>query len=555
MSVRIAEILKRSGLLSKDNLVRALEFSQRDGVPLAHFVLSSGMADEKQFMEVISAGLGIQEIVWPHELDIENAVINCMPRDMAYSHRMIPINRLANNLIVAVGDPSNIGLFDAISSKLGVKLKVKLASELSIQKALDKYYANKLDESRKTTNLEGAETYVMTYVEKLMQNAVARKASDIHIEPYETAIRVRLRVDGSLVEYDPRPRYEAKDALISRVKIISGLDISEKRYPQDGNAKLEVAGYGKMDFRVSSMPTVWGEKIVLRILDKGNLQLDMKKLGFDQEQLDKFQEAIFRPFGMVVVTGPTGSGKTTTLYSALNELNRVSDCVVTAEDPVEFTIAGINQVMVRPDIDFTFSKALKAFLRQDPDVIMVGEIRDPDTAEIAMKAALTGHIVLSTLHTNNAPETIERLRNMGVQPFTIISALNAVVAQRLIRKICLKCKAETNIPVDDQVQMGLPAKFAGTFPIFKGQGCEACNGTGYKGRAAIYEVMTLNDAIKRAIAENASVLDLKKIAMKSGMQTLRQSAWKKVHKGITTIDELLESSGSDTDSINTQRSA
>jgi type IV pilus assembly protein PilB len=394
---------------------------------------------------------------------------------------------------------------------------------------------------------ENGESYVINYVERLMLVAAQKQASDIHIEPFETSIRIRLRIDGSLIEYKPHARFEFKDALLSRVKLISGLDIFEKRLPQDGNAKLEIAGLGKMDFRVSSLPSVWGEKIVLRLLDKGNLQLDMTQLGFDTEQLHQFKDSILQPFGMVIVTGPTGSGKTTTLYSALSELNRITDNVVTAEDPVEFTIPGICQVNVRPDIDFTFSKALKAFLRQDPDIIMVGEIRDLETGEIAMKAALTGHIVLSTLHTNNAAESIERLRNMGIDRFTIVSALNCVVAQRLVRKICSECKVVDQVPAEKQIALGLPEKYINKFSIYRGRGCENCNNTGYRGRAAIYEVLQVNEPVKRAIVENMTALDLKRIAMNHGMQTLRQSAWKKVYKGITTIDELIEASGSDED--------
>ncbi len=551
MGGRIGEIIKKSNLLGKEDFARALEFSQRDNIPISYFVLKNNLATEPELMKVLANGLGIAEVLYPHEIDIESAVLNCIPKEFAFQYRMIPVNRLANNLIVAVGDPTNITLFDSVSAKLGVKLRVKLASEISIQKALEKYYRNKVEDSPRSTkqgpalSSEAGESYVINFIDRLMQSAATRHASDIHIEPFETSLRVRLRVDGSLIEYEQKPRFEIKDALLSRVKIISGLDISEKRLPQDGNAKLEIPSYGKMDFRVSSLPTVWGEKIVLRLLDKGNLQLDMTKLGFDKEQLDQFKDAISKPFGMVIVTGPTGSGKTTTLYSALNELNRISECVITAEDPVEFTIPGIAQVNVRPDIEFTFAKALKAFLRQDPDVIMVGEIRDAETAEIAMKAALTGHIVLSTLHTNNAPETLERLRNLGVAPFTIISALNAVVAQRLVRKICTQCRAEDHLPEDEQIQLGLPAQFAGTFKIYKGEGCEICNGTGYKGRIAIYEVLTMNDAVRRSLAEGGSVLDVKRIAMAAGMQTLRQSAWKKVYKGLTTISEMIESSNSD----------
>ena len=559
MGTRIIEILKKSTLMSKDDFNKAFEFATLNNVPFVLYVLKNELCKEAELMRVLSEGLNL-EVIYPHEVDIEAAIINIVPRDIAMQYRIIPINRIANNLIIAIGDPTNLGVVDTIASRLGTKLRPKLASELSIQKALERHYVNKIEDAPRNTKVAGGpqlseeanDSYVVNFIDRLMQRAASRKASDIHIECFENALRVRLRIDGSLIEYDQKPRFEIKDALISRVKIISNLDISEKRLPQDGNAKIEVANYGKMDFRVSICPTVWGEKVVMRVLDKSNLQLDMTKLGFETKQLEHFMESIKRPFGMVIVTGPTGSGKTTTLYSALNELNRLTDNIVTAEDPVEFTIPGINQVQVKPDIDFTFAKALKAFLRQDPDVIMVGEIRDQDTAEIAMKAALTGHIVLSTLHTNNAPETIERLRNLGIQGFTIISALNAVVAQRLVRKICANCKTEDDVPHDMLIAQGLPPKFAGTFKLYKGTGCDVCNGTGYKGRAAIYEVLVLNDAVKNAVASNANVIEIKKVAMLNGMQTLRQSAWKKVAKGVTTFEEMLEASGLDSENSNSK---
>ena len=562
---RIVEIIKRSNLVGNADLARALEFSERDGVPLTYFLLKNKVVTEEALMKCISDALGGIEIVYPDKISIESSVLASVPRDIITNHRVIPINRVSSHLILAVGDPTNLGVFDAISAKLGVKIRLKLASELSIQSAINKFYgateeAAKIAAQQKSaqraaaaiSNLplnasESGESYVINYVERLMLVAAQKQASDIHIEPFEQSIRIRLRIDGSLIEYKPNARFEFKDALLSRVKLISGLDIFEKRLPQDGNAKLDIPGLGKMDFRVSSLPSVWGEKIVLRLLDKGNLQLDMTQLGFDSEQLHKFKDSILQPFGMVIVTGPTGSGKTTTLYSALNELNRITDNVVTAEDPVEFTIRGICQVNVRPDIDFTFSKALKAFLRQDPDIIMVGEIRDLETGEIAMKAALTGHIVLSTLHTNNAAESIERLRNMGIDRFTIVSALNCVVAQRLVRKICNECKSVDDVPAEKQIALGLPEKYINKFKIYKGIGCESCNNTGYRGRAAIYEVLQVNEPVKRAIVDNLTAIDLKRIAMNNGMQTLRQSAWKKVYKGITTIEELVEASASDED--------
>ena len=552
MNSRIIEIIRKANIIAKDAFARAVEISQRDNTPLALFLLKNGIIEENLLMQTLSQSLGGLEIVSPHEMDIEPQIIACVPKDIAIQNRIIPLNRAANNLFIATGDPTNLEQLDLIASKLGNRLRCKLASELSIQQALEKYYFSLPDEKKEKLSTPGlsseqSEGYVISYIERLMQAAAMRKASDIHIEPFESSLRVRIRIDGSLVEYEQKPRFETKDALLSRVKIVAGLDISEKRLPQDGNAKLDIPNFGKMDFRVSSLPTVYGEKIVLRILDKSNLQLDMTKLGFENIQLQQFKESILKAFGMVIVTGPTGSGKTTTLYSALNELNRLADNVITAEDPVEFTIPGINQVHVRPDINFTFATALKAFLRQDPDVIMIGEIRDAETAEIGMKAALTGHIVLSTLHTNNAPESIERLKNLGIQPFTLISAVNCVVAQRLVRKICVHCKEEANVPLEEQIALGLPEKFAGQYKIYKGKGCDVCHGTGYKGRSAIYEVMVLNDTVKKAIADNLNSLELKLVAMQNGMQTLRQSAWKKVLSGQTTIEEMLEASNPDQD--------
>jgi type IV pilus assembly protein PilB len=548
MSQRIIEIIRKANLLSKDDFAKALEFSVRDNFSFAHFLLKNSMVTEAVLMPILEEGLGTQAVDLD-STDIEPAVIDCMPKEVAMQFRIVPINRIANNLIVAGGDPTNLEVIDKLSARLSSKVKIMLASELAIQRALEKYYVKKADSTKASKAAAAAElsdNYVSVFVERLLQTAAQRRVSDIHIEPFESAIRIRLRSDGSLVEYSEKARIEMKDAIASRIKIISNLDIAEKRLPQDGACKIEVPGAGKVDFRVSVLPCVWGEKIVMRILDKSNLQLDMTRLGFEPEQLNQFKESIMRPFGMVLVTGPTGSGKTTTLYSALNELNRVSENVVTAEDPVEFTIPGINQVQVRNDINFTFAKALKSFLRQDPDVIMVGEIRDIDTAEIAMKAALTGHIVLSTLHTNNAAETIERIKNMGIEPFTIISALNSVVAQRLVRKVCNNCKVEDKSHTkDDLIKYGLPEKYVGAFPLYKGEGCEICNDTGYKGRIAIHEVLVLNDAIKKAIAANAPAHELKRIAMQNGMQTLRQSAWKKVAKGLTSIEELLDNSSSD----------
>jgi type IV pilus assembly protein PilB len=566
MSARIIEIIKRSRLVADSDLDRAIEFSERDGVSLPSYLIRSNMADENALLKAISAGLGGMQIYFPDKMNIDPTILSSFSRELAIAHKVFPVNRLAGTIIVCTGDPTNLANLDALAAKIGAKLRVNLASDMAIERAIAKYY--QVAGGKKTNNIavggtnvravvdsENAESYIISYIDQLLIFAVKARASDIHVEPFEKMIRIRLRMDGSLVEYKNRARFEMRDALITRMKIVSGLDIAEKRVPQDGNTKIDVPGIGKVDFRVSSLPTQWGEKVVLRILDKANLQTDLTKLGFDKAQLEVFRDSIFKPFGMIIVTGPTGSGKTTTLYSALNELNRITDNVVTAEDPVEYTLPGICQVNIRHDIGLTFAAALKAFLRQDPDVIMVGEIRDTDTAEIAMKAALTGHIVLSTLHTNNAAETLERLRNMRIEPFTIVSAVNCVVAQRLMRKLCQECKKPDPISPSDQIKLGLPPEYAGKINIFIESGCAQCNFTGFKGRSAIYEVMPLSENLKRGVAEDMSAMQLKKIAMNEGMQTLRQSAWKKIASGVSSISEMLANSASDRDLTSSGRKA
>lgn len=570
MSARIIEIIKRSKLVAESDLERAIEFSERDGVSLPSYLLRSNMAEENALLKVLAAGLGGMSVYFPDKMSIDPSILSSIPRELAIAHKVFPVNRLAGTIIICTGDPTNLANLDALAAKIGVKLRVNLASELAIEHAIAKFYpvaggggTKRISAPTVTggTNVRAAadaeigEGYIISYIDQLLVFAVKARASDIHVEPFEKMVRIRLRMDGSLVEYKHRARFEMRDALITRMKIISGLDIAEKRVPQDGNTKIEVPGVGKVDFRVSSLPTQWGEKVVLRILDKANLQTDLTKLGFDKAQLEVFRDSIFKPFGMIIVTGPTGSGKTTTLYSALNELNRITDNVVTAEDPVEYTLPGICQVNIRHDIGLTFAAALKAFLRQDPDVIMVGEIRDTDTAEIAMKAALTGHIVLSTLHTNNAAETLERLRNMRIEPFTIVSAVNCVVAQRLMRKLCQECKKPDPISSADQIKLGLPPEYAGKFKVFMENGCASCNFTGFRGRSAIYEVMPLSEDLKRGLAEDMSAMQLKKIAMSEGMQTLRQSAWKKVASGVSSISEMLANSASDRDLPSNARKA
>jgi type IV pilus assembly protein PilB len=375
----------------------------------------------------------------------------------------------------------------------------------------------------------------------LLVDALRRGASDIHVEPYEKELRIRFRIDGVL--YDVmRPPLKMRDALISRVKIMSKLDISEKRLPQDGRIKIKVkvdARSRELDFRVSTLPTLFGEKVVLRLLDKENLMLDMTKLGFEPESLVKFQRNISKPYGMVLVTGPTGSGKTNTLYSALQSLNTVQTNIMTAEDPVEFNLMGINQVQMKEQIGLNFAAALRAFLRQDPNIILVGEIRDFETAEIAIKAALTGHLVLSTLHTNDAPSTISRLMNMGIEPFLVATSVNLIQAQRLIRRVCKDCKREHPAPAEALIEVGFSAEEVKTLKTFKGKGCATCNNTGYKGRIGLYEVMEINDDIRELILIGASSLELRKKAVEDGMITLRESGLQKIRAGLTTLEEVV----------------
>ncbi|MCP4913864.1 MAG: Flp pilus assembly complex ATPase component [Oligoflexia bacterium] len=384
---------------------------------------------------------------------------------------------------------------------------------------------------------------VILYVNRILADAFIKKASDIHIEPYEKAFRIRFRVDGSLHEVD-RPSMKMLLPMVSRLKILAQLNISEKRKPQDGRIKLSIGGQ-PIDYRVSTLPTLFGEKIVLRLLDSSNLQLDMTKLGFESKQLSVFQNGIHQPYGMCLVTGPTGSGKTTTLYSALAELNKVTKNISTAEDPCEFNLEGINQVNVNKDVGRTFASALKAFLRQDPDIIMVGEIRDLEVGEIAVEAALTGHMVLSTLHTNDAPSTVTRLLNMGIEPFLVVGALNVVVAQRLCRRICVECKEESKAPLEELIACGIAPSSAEKIKVYKGAGCEFCNGTGYKGRVAIYEVLDMTPMVKEIVLKHGSADDIKKQAIKDGMKTLRMSALTKVAQGLTTLDEAVMNSSSD----------
>lgn len=487
---------------------------------------------------------------------VGNDVIAMLRKRFVIKYRAIPIQKTANSVTIATFDPSIKEMQEEIKGVFKKQVEIILTNLKSwkklygsvtetVEELLDSIELVTPESQKKEDDVKVEEIGddVVRFVNRILADAFIKKASDIHMEPYEKKFRIRLRIDGSLIDYATPPK-NMMLSILSRAKIMAQLDIAEKRKPQDGRIKLMVAGK-PIDYRVSSLPTLFGEKIVMRLLDSSNLQLDMTKLGFEPKQITTFQEGIHRPFGMCLVTGPTGSGKTTTLYSALAELNTVDSNISTAEDPVEFNLEGVNQVNVKKDIGLTFATALKAFLRQDPDIIMVGEIRDLEVGEIAVEAALTGHLVLSTLHTNDAPSTITRLLNMGIEPFLVVASLNVIVAQRLCRKICPFCKEIHKVDLQELIACGIAPASAEKIKVMKGKGCEKCNGTGYKGRVAIYEVLACTAKIRELILKNASVDDLKRQAIKDGMKTLRMSALTKVAQGLTTLEEAITNTGAD----------
>ena len=554
----LGELLLRNRVVSVAQLEDARDTSRREGTGLTGALAKLGYVQETQLVEFLSRQYGVPSINL-EEVEIESEVIELVPQDVAERHNVVPLEKQGSTLIVAMTDPSNIYAMDDIKFLTGFNVEVVVTSEASIKTALERYYDNTselgglldgfdddgidfLSESDQMDMLDdeedAGEAPVVRLVNMVLVDAIKRGASDIHIEPYEKEFRVRYRIDGVLYEI-MTPPLRLRNAIVSRVKIMAELDIAERRLPQDGRIKLVLGNQKEVDFRVSILPTLFGEKVVLRILDKSNLQLDMTKLGFEPEQLNVFKDNIHQPFGMVLVTGPTGSGKTTTLYSALSELNKSTENISTAEDPVEFNLAGINQCQMKDDIGLNFSAALRSFLRQDPDIIMVGEIRDFETAEIAIKAALTGHLVLSTLHTNDAPSTINRLLNMGVEPFLVTSSLNAIVAQRLARKVCSECAQPIEIEQEVLTDLGMSLEQIENANLMKGAGCKRCSDTGYKGRIALYEVMDVNDDIKEYVLQGYSAMELKREAIKLGMQTLRMSALNKLSSGMITVDEVL----------------
>ncbi len=565
MNERIGELLVKENLLSAEQLRRARDECRVQGSRLGAQITKLGYLDETELTDFVAKQYGVPSINLD-EFEIEPAVIQLIPEDVALKHTVIPVNRAGSTLVLATADPSNIFAIDDIKFLTGYNIQPVVAGEDAIRRAIDRYYD-------KTSSLEDVmgdfddsdidlvhdqddvdvgelakaseDAPVVKLVNLILTDAVRKSASDIHIEPYEKSFRARYRIDGVLYEV-MKPPMKLKNAITSRLKIMAELDIAERRLPQDGRIKLKMGRGKEMDFRVSVLPTLFGEKVVLRLLDKSNLQLDMTKLGFEVEQLRVFQGSIHQPYGMVLVTGPTGSGKTTTLYSALSELNKTSENLSTVEDPVEYNLAGINQVQMHEEIGLNFAAALRSFLRQDPDIIMVGEIRDFETAEIAVKAALTGHMVLSTLHTNDAPSTVNRLLNMGIEPFLVASSVNCIVAQRLARRVCEECKEpDPEVTTDQLIEGGMAPEVARQVVPLKGRGCRTCSETGYKGRVAVYEVMELKEELKEFVLNGASALELKREAVRVGMQTLRQSVLRKLAEGITTLGEVFRTSAAD----------
>jgi type IV pilus assembly protein PilB len=566
MSVRLGELLTKASLITQDQLKEALRVQKETGGKLGETLIKLGFVSEEDITECLSQQFGVPSINLQH-FEIDASVIKLIPGDVARKYNILPVNKTGATITIAMADPTNVFAMDDIKFMTGYNVEPVVASELGIKAAIDSYYGTTSSlelkkvmedlQTQETADLEvleddeeldvsalvdsAEEAPVVKLCNLILTDAIKRGASDIHIEPYEKEYRVRFRIDGILYEI-MNPPLKLKDAITSRMKILAKLDISEKRLPQDGRIKLKIKLEDKnkeLDFRVSTLPTLFGEKIVMRLLDKDNLRLDMTKLGFEPESLVRFEEAIFKPWGMVLVTGPTGSGKTNTLYSALSKVNSPEVNIMTAEDPVEFNLPGINQVQMKEQIGLNFAATLRSFLRQDPNIILVGEIRDFETAEIAIKAALTGHLVLSTLHTNDAPSTINRLMNMGIEPFLVATATQLIAAQRLTRRVCSHCKEPVEMTNQALLNMGYKKEEVGTFTPYKGRGCEKCNNTGYKGRVALVEVMVIDDDIRDLILSGGTAIDIKRKAMENGMITLRRSGLAKIKEGVTTVDEVV----------------
>jgi len=558
MSTRLGDLLVRKGYITPEQLRKAAEEQKQNGGPLIRHLIKLGCLTEDALLAYLQKEYRLP-ISDPTTAGIQAEAIQLVPHALVTKYHLVPIGLVGSSLTLAMADPSNLVAVDEVKFLTGYDIKVTVATVSSIQQAIEQYYDRSMKYDEVLNDLRGQEidivreeddidlqaleqatedAPVVRLVNAIFTDAIRKRASDIHIEPYEKVFRVRFRIDGILHEI-LQPPLALKNAVSSRIKVMASLDIAERRLPQDGRIKLKLGKGEAIDIRVSVLPTLFGEKIVMRLLDKSNLQTDMTKLGFEEKPLQDFMEAIYKPYGMVLVTGPTGSGKTTTLYSALAELNKTTTNISTAEDPVEFNLLGINQVQVNEDIGLSFAAALRSFLRQDPDIIMVGEIRDLETAEIGVKAALTGHLVLSTLHTNDAPSTINRLLNMGVAPFLVASSVNLILAQRLARRICQNCKEDAPVSPKTLLDLGVPPDAIDSYAPKKGVGCPSCGMTGYRGRVALYEVMPTLEEIRDLVLAGANSIDIKRAAMRQGVKTLRQSGLTKVAEGVTTIEEVL----------------
>jgi type IV pilus assembly protein PilB len=581
MPVRIGELLLKEKRITPAQLQEALNYQKTHGGKLGFNLVKLGYVKDEEITALLSKQYGVPSINLA-QFEIDASVIKLVPAETAHKYQIVPLSRSGATLTIAMTDPTNVFAMDDIKFMTGYNVEPVVASEGAVLDAIQKYYgagakpaeeaksgppgasslelaSKMLDELPQVSDddvevlqemeeidvgsleRQGGEAPVIRLVNVILMSAISKGASDIHIEPYEKEFRVRFRIDGILYNVMVPPM-KFRDAITSRLKIMAKLDIAEKRLPQDGRIKIRFSDNGRskeIDFRVSCLPTLFGEKIVLRLLDKDKLMLDMTRLGFEVESLARFETAILKPWGMVLVTGPTGSGKTNTLYSSISRINTPETNIMTAEDPVEFNLVGVNQVQIKESIGLNFAAALRSFLRQDPNIILVGEIRDFETAEIAVKAALTGHLVLSTLHTNDAPSTVNRLMNMGIEPFLVASSVNLIAAQRLVRRVCTNCKADQPLPPQALVEAGFSPEDAQAVVPKKGSGCEKCNNTGYKGRVGLYEVMEIADELRELILVGASALELRRKAVEEGMITLRQSGLRKVKEGVTTIEEVV----------------
>jgi type IV pilus assembly protein PilB len=566
MDNRLGELLVKAGVVTSDQLAEAIAAQRNQGGRVGSHLVNLGHLEENQLVDFLSRHFGVPSVDLRH-IELDDAVLNIIPADVARKYTVLPVSKTGARVTIAMIDPTNVFAMDDIKFMTGYDVEPVVASEPALRAAIDRYYGSthavelkrvmdslegqtdqdlEVLEEEEEVDLEaleeGAEDApVVRLVNIIMTDAIKRGASDIHIEPYEKEFRVRYRIDGVLYEM-MNPPLKLREAIISRTKIMAKLDIAEKRLPQDGRIKIKTRVFGRakdLDFRVSVLPTLFGEKIVLRLLDKDNLNLDLSKLGFESESLRVFENAILQPYGMVLVTGPTGSGKTNTLYSALSRLNNTDVNIITAEDPVEFNLLGVNQVQMKEAIGLNFAAALRSFLRQDPDIILVGEVRDFETAEVAIKAAMTGHLVLSTLHTNDAPSTVNRLMNMGVEPFLVATSVHCVVAQRLVRKVCRSCKEPVQSSPAALMNIGFSEAEASTLQLFRGRGCDRCSNTGYKGRTGLYEVMAIGEEVRELILSGASAYELRQKALQQGMISLRHSGLEKIRSGVTSVEEVM----------------